>query len=366
MGTSTSFQAGTSSVVPIRVRDERLELLDQRQVPDAIEYFDATGLDEMCFAIKSMIVRGAPAIGAAAALGLAFEARRLVRSTAGREEFFERLAHARDQLQATRPTAVNLSWDTDLVFRFADKERLSAEPLESLTVKMVDYAEWILARYGETCKQIGEYGADLVGQTASILTHCNAGALAACGWGTALGVIRSAHQRGCKLAVYVDETRPRQQGSRLTTWELLADGITPTLVTDSMAGHLMANRMVDLVVVGADRIALNGDAANKIGTYTLAVVARAHAVPFYVAAPLSTIDPAIGSGSLIPIEEREGSEVTIINGREICPPGVQVYNPAFDVTPASMISAIITETGVLKPPFESSIQAALKSRKLTP
>ncbi len=366
MATSTSFQAGTSSVVPIRVQDGRLELLDQRRIPDAIEYFDATELDEICFAIKSMIVRGAPAIGAAAALGLAFEAKRLVLSAAGRVDFFEKLERARDRLQATRPTAVNLSWDTDLVFRFAEKERNSQAPLDVLTGKMVEYAQWILVRYGETCKQIGEYGADLVGQSASILTHCNAGALAACGWGTALGVIRSAHRRGAQLTVFVDETRPRQQGSRLTTWELLADGITPTLVTDSMAGHLMANRKVDLVIVGADRIARNGDAANKIGTYTLAVVANAHKVPFYVAAPLSTIDPAIESGSQIPIEEREASEVTIINDKEICPPGVQVYNPAFDVTPANLITAFITESGVLRPPFHSAIEKALNARKLTP
>lgn len=366
MATRTPSQSGTSSVVPIRVQDGRIRLLDQRRIPAAVEYFDATELDEMCFAIKQMVVRGAPAIGAAAALGLACEARRLAASGITRDKFFDLLDKSNKALQSTRPTAVNLSWDTNLLMALAQKARRSPEPVSTLAERLFALAESILEEYVRDCRLIGENGAELVEDNASVLTHCNAGALAACGWGTALGVIRAAHRRGAKLTVFVDETRPRQQGFRLTAWELMRDGITPTLITDSMSGYLMSQRKVDLVVVGADRIATNGDAANKIGTYSLAVLANAHAVPFYIAAPLSTFDPTIQTGDQIPIEERDPAEVTVINDREICPPGVAVLNPAFDVTPARLITAIITEAGILRPPYEESIRNALQSRKVLP
>lgn len=354
--------SGTSSVCPIRIEDGRVRLLDQRKIPETLEFFDATELDDMCFAIKEMVVRGAPAIGAAASLALACEAKRLAGRVSSRDQFVNELDQARARLQATRPTAVNLSWDTNLVFNISKKN--SGDTPGQLAERISAAAMGILDGYVETSRLIGEHGAELIGRKASVLTHCNAGALAACGWGTALGVIRAAHRRGCEMTVFVDETRPRQQGSRLTAWELLADKITPTLITDSMAGHLMSQQKVDLVVVGADRIALNGDAANKIGTYTLAVLANAHGVPFYIAAPLSTIDPSIQSGQQIPIEERDPSEVTVIHDREICPPGVKVLNPAFDVTPARLVTAIITEAGILRPPFAESIERALSSRSL--
>ncbi len=209
---------------------------------------------------------------------------------------------------------------------------------------------------------IGDYGASLLGKSSRVLTHCNAGALATCGWGTALGVIRSAVRDGCELTVYLDETRPRQQGSRLSAWELIQDEITPVLITDSMAGYIMSQQKVDIVITGADRIATNGDTANKIGTYSLAVLANSHGIPFYIAAPLSTIDPHIKSGQEIPIEERDEVEVSVISGQRICPPGVKILNPAFDVTPASLISGIITEVGILRPPYAASIAHALGRR----
>ncbi len=357
---TASDKSGTSRVVPIEVVDGRIMLVDQRKLPEALERFDATGLDDMCFAIKEMVVRGAPAIGAAAALALACEGRRLASTCQSRADFLRRLAEARDKLQQTRPTAVNLRFDTQAVYERAC--RSPDEAVDRLAETLVAAAREILEAYRRTCLAIGRAGATLVGARASVLTHCNAGALATGYYGTALGVIRAAREAGASLTVYVDETRPRQQGSRLTAWELLADGITPVLITDSMAGHLMATGRVDLVVVGADRIAANGDTANKIGTYTLAVLAGAHGIPFYVAAPLSTVDPSIACGAQIPIEERDASEVTVIGGLAICPPGVKVWNPAFDVTPARLITAIITEAGILRPPYERSLAGAVSSR----
>ncbi len=364
MAINSPPQSGTSKAEPIQVHDGQIMLIDQRKIPETLEYFDATALDDMCFAIKEMVVRGAPAIGAAGALGLACEARRLALQATSRHQFYNDLEAANAALQSTRPTAVNLSWDTNLVFGLAQKLRDTDLTLVHIAQKLFDCARSILEGYVTNCRLIGEYGAELVGEKASILTHCNAGALATCGWGTALGVIRAAHLRGCQLTVFVDETRPRQQGSRLTAWELLVDGIEPTLITDTMAGYLMSQRKVDLIVTGADRIAVNGDTANKIGTYTLAVLAQAHSIPMYIAAPLSTIDPALRTGEAIPIEQRDASEVTIINGKKICPPGIKVLNPAFDVTPNRLITAIITEAGILRAPYEESIGQALASRTL--
>lgn len=343
------------TVRPVCLEQGRLKLLDQRKIPETVEYFDATELGNIFFAIKSMVVRGAPAIGVAAALGLAIEAGRIAAVTPDFPTFLECLEKAKDYLQSSRPTAVNLRWATDEIFVLAFK--LSDKPTKEIAEILLTEAEDLIKRDIEINIAMGRNGADLLAGCSSVLTHCNAGALATCGWGTALGVIRSAVERGAQLTVYVDETRPRQQGARLTVWELIQDGIQPTLITDNMAGYLMSQGKVDAIIVGADRIASNGDAANKIGTYSLAVLAQAHGIPFYIAAPLSTIDPHISSGAEIPIEERDSEEVLIISGQNISTPGVKVLNPSFDVTPARLIKAIITEEAVLYPPYEDSIAA---------
>lgn len=350
-----------SSVRPIVVEGQSIRLLDQRKIPDILEYFTIHSLDDMYFAIKEMVVRGAPAIGVAGALGLAQEARRLAASGCGYEHFSDQLIAAKNKLQSSRPTAVNLLWATEKIISLLNTERFSS--LELAAEKLFAFAQQMIVDDIEANKQLGSHGATLIGKKANVLTHCNAGALATCGWGTALGVLRSAVAGGAKLKVFVDETRPRQQGARLTTWELMQDQITPTLITDSMAGYLMSRREIDLVIVGADRIAINGDVANKIGTYSVAVLAGAHNIPFYVAAPLSTIDPDTTDGSLIPIEQRDFSEVTTVGGQPICPAGVQVINPAFDVTPARLVTAIITEYGILRPPYETSINQVLSQRR---
>lgn len=290
-------------------------------------------------AIRDMIVRGAPAIGIAAAFGMALGALR-----------GENLDRAAATLKAARPTAVNLAWAVD---------RMTALGQVSPRV-MVAEAEGILAADIEANMRIGQHGAELLGPSITLLTHCNAGALATGGYGTALGVVRAAVESGRKVAVFAGETRPYLQGARLTAWELQKDGIDVTLITDNMAGHFFQQQRFDAVVVGADRIAANGDTANKIGTYTVAVLANAHNVPFYVAAPISTIDIACPSGASIPIEERSGDEVVETFGRRIAPLGVAVRHPAFDVTPARLITAIITERGVLRPPFTSSIDKAVR------
>ena len=282
-------------------------------------------------AIRSMVVRGAPAIGISAAFGMALAA------AAGAD-----LADAAGTLRVSRPTAVNLAWAVDRML--AHRGDLTAE------------AEAILAEDLEANIRMGRHGAELLGQNVTVLTHCNAGALATAGYGTALGVIRAAVESGRHVAVFADETRPYLQGARLTAWELQQDGIDVTLITDNMSGHFFQQGKFDAVIVGADRIAANGDAANKIGTYTVAVLAQAHGVPFYVAAPVSTIDPNCPDGTHIPIEERSAQEVTEIFGARVAPEGVAVRHPAFDVTPARLITAIITERGVLRPPYEEAIR----------
>ncbi len=354
LNTKETLQSG---VRPIVLEDGCLKLLDQRKIPESVQYVDASALDALYLAIKDMIVRGAPAIGVAAALGLALEAKRIAENSQNHDDFTRELQKAKEKLQEARPTAVNLRWATDFVFEIAEKNLQM--PLKELAALMLESAHALIEKDILINKAIGEYGARMLKSGHSVLTHCNAGALATCGWGTALGVIRSAVQHGMELTVFVDETRPRQQGARLTVWELLKDGITPTLITDNMAGYLMAKNKVDAVIVGADRIACNGDAANKIGTYSLAVLAQAHGIPFYIAAPLSTIDPLIDSGSQIPIEERDSDEVLVIQGQQIAAEGANVLNPAFDVTPARLISGIITEKGVLYSPYEESIRLAL-------
>jgi methylthioribose-1-phosphate isomerase len=322
-------------VETLRWREGRLELLDQRLLPERIEYLACHNAAEVAQAIRDMVVRGAPAIGCAAAFGLALEAER----GGALDAAFEVLAQS-------RPTAVNLFWALERM-RTALKAR-GPEALEAaaLAIHREDLA---------VNRAIGEHGAALIKDGARIMTHCNAGALATAGHGTALGVIRSARDQGKRVSVIANETRPYLQGARLTAWEMVQEDIPVTLITDSMAGHLMSRGEVDLLIVGADRIAANGDVANKIGTYTLAVLARRHKLPFYVAAPLSTFDRSIADGSAIPIEERGADEVTGYRGLRWAPQGVQVRNPAFDVTPAELVSAIICEHGVVLAPDREKI-----------
>lgn len=364
MTISTPISKLDRGVMPIKFEDGKVWLLDQRLLPAGVEWVDATGLHEMCGAIANMTVRGAPSIGVAAAFGMACEAVRLSEGSATCESFLESLETAKNLLQLTRPTAVNLRWGTEEIFNFI-QDALSGtcgdqSALVAVAESATDKAMRILEDHVLANIQLGELGAALLPDEANVITHCNAGPLATCGWGTALGVIRSAAAAGKKIHVFADETRPRNQGAKLTMWELAQDNIPSTLICDSMSGHVMATRQIDMVIVGADRIATNGDTANKIGTYNLAVVAKHHNVPFYIAAPLSTFDPRISSGSDIPIEERDGTEITTHEGKVGTVQGATVYNPAFDVTPAELIAGIITEAGILRPPYAKSIAQALK------
>lgn len=317
---------------------DALLILDQRRIPHKVEFLRCQDHEDVAQAIKSMAVRGAPAIGIAAAYGVVLGVKKLSLRD------IERIV---DVLSKTRPTAVNLFWALQRMRKKAE----SASSWEDL----LEEAKAIHEEDIKANERMGKYGAELVPDHAVILTHCNAGALATGGFGTALGVIRFAALHGKNVKVYADETRPVLQGARLTAWELMMDNIDVTLITDNMAGYLMSKGEIDLVIVGADRIAANGDVANKIGTYSLAVLAKHHGVPFYVAAPVSTIDLDIPSGKDIPIEQRNPKEVVEIGGVRIAPEGVKVFNPAFDVTPAELISAIITEKGVLRPPFKEGL-----------
>lgn len=311
--------------------DGALHMLDQRWLPSRVEIVKARSAAEVAQAIREMVIRGAPAIGCAAAYGLALSA----------DDF----DNARTALMAARPTAVNLRWAI---------ERLAkVTPRNFATLKAE--ADKVLEEDTAACRAIGRFGSELVPDGKGILTHCNAGGLATSGYGTALGVVRAALAAGKKCAVFADETRPWLQGARLTAWELLQDGIPVTLLPDVAAASLLSTGKIGCVVVGADRIARNGDTANKIGTYPLALAAHAAGVPFFVAAPMSTLDRRAASGAEIPIEERAGTEVTHVAGQRVAPEGVQVFNPAFDVTPARYISAIITEAGVARPPFTESL-----------
>ncbi len=317
-----------SAVEPIRWKGDRLELLDQRLLPDKEIYVTCRTAAEVAQAIRDMVVRGAPAIGCAAAFGVVL--------SKGSPESFEILAKS-------RPTAVNLFWALERMKKAKDLEA------EAHAI----YEEDLAAN-----REIGRLGAELIAERARIMTHCNAGALATAGYGTALGVIRSSKSK--KISVIANETRPYLQGARLTAWEMVQEGIPCTLITDSMAGHLMSKGEVDVVIVGADRIAANGDVANKIGTYALAVLARRHGIPFYVAAPLSTFDPSIPDGSHIPIEERPAGEVTGYRDTRWAPEGVAVRNPAFDVTPAELVTGIICEKAVVLAPNREKLAALLR------
>lgn len=337
-------------------KDGSLRLLDQTRLPLEVTYVDCKTAGEVAEAIKTMKVRGAPAIGAAAAYGLALGAANLC--TGDTDVFLKELKETAQMLASTRPTAVNLFWALKRMVDTAENSGLKeVAEIKNLLVKE---AEIIFLEDVEMNRSIGKFGQELVPQGARVLTHCNAGALATAGYGTALGVIRAAHDSGKNIEVYADETRPLLQGARLTAWELCQSQIPVTLITDNMAGYLMKKGMIDLAVVGADRITANGDVANKIGTYSVAVLCKEHGIPFYVAAPVSTIDMKLESGEDIPIEERESEEVTSVFGQEVAPKGVKVFNPAFDVTPNQLITAIITDRGIIKAPYGENLNKLFK------
>ncbi len=332
-----------------------VRLIDQRALPAREVYLDYTTPEEVAFAIKDMVVRGAPAIGVTAAFGAALGAKRI--EATSRKAFMTAWQKDLDILAASRPTAVNLFWAVARMKKVA--EAFVGDDLSLLVARLEDESVKIYEEDLTINRKMGENGATLLVDGDTALTHCNAGALATAGdYGTALGVFKAAHLAGKKIAVIADETRPWLQGARLTAWEMMKEGIPVHLISDNMAGALMAKGMVDKIVVGSDRIAANGDVANKIGTYTVAVLAQRHGIPFYVAAPMSTVDFACPDGSQIPIEERKPEEVTTVMGEyRIAPEGVAVYNPAFDVTPAELVSAIVTEEGIAYPPFTESLAA---------
>jgi methylthioribose-1-phosphate isomerase len=335
-----------------------LVLVDQTRLPRETVAIACRTHGEVAQAIRSMQVRGAPAIGVSAAYGLALAGRAYQGDDV--QGFLAHLETAASELRSTRPTAVNLQWAVDRAMAQA-RAVAEARGVDAAREALVHAADAMAQQDVAANKRMGSFGLDLVPQGANVLTHCNAGALATVDYGTALGIVRAAHDAGRAIHVFVDETRPFLQGARLTAWELQQYGVPMTLITDSMAGHFMSRGKVDLVVVGADRIAANGDVANKIGTYSLAVLARENGVPFYVAAPTSTIDLSLATGSDIPIEERSATEVVNISGAVIAPEGVAAAHPAFDVTPARLITAIVTEQGVLRPPYAEALAQAVRS-----
>ncbi|MAM85526.1 MAG: S-methyl-5-thioribose-1-phosphate isomerase [Acidobacteria bacterium] len=338
----------------IEWRDDAIVMVDQRKLPKQERYVKCRTGAQVVRAIKTMVIRGAPAIGVAAAMGLAMG---VVRSKAkGTTQLAAEFYKLCDLMAGTRPTAVNLFWAIDRMKQVFAAAVRAGHSVEEVAARLRHEAQVIHDEDVESCRTIGSYGASVVPDKARVLTHCNAGALATAGYGTALGVIRRAVEEGKRVAVFAGETRPFLQGARLTAWELVRDGIDTTVITDSMAGSLMRDGQIDLVIVGADRIAANGDVANKIGTYSVAVLARAHDLLFYVAAPTSTIDLATPDGAHIPIEERDAREVTHLGASQLAPDGAGIRNPAFDVTPSQYVSAIITERGVCRPPYADSLR----------
>jgi methylthioribose-1-phosphate isomerase len=331
-------------------------MIDQRKLPKEEIYVRCKTAPEVARAIKTMVIRGAPAIGVAAAMGIALGIRNS--KVTGTQKLAAEFHKTCELMAGTRPTAVNLFWAIERMKRTFAAAAQAGESVDQIKDRLDAEAQAIHDDDVASCRALGAFGADIVPSDASILTHCNAGALATAGYGTALGVIRGAVERGKRVAVFADETRPFLQGARLTAWELLRDGIETTVITDNMAGALMHQGKVNLVVVGADRIAANGDTANKIGTYAVAVLAREHQIPFYVAAPRSTIDLDTPSGGDIPIEERNAREVTHVGAAQLAPDGALVWNPAFDVTPHHLIAGIITECGILRPPYTQSLKQA--------
>ncbi|MFN2453012.1 MAG: S-methyl-5-thioribose-1-phosphate isomerase [Pyrinomonadaceae bacterium] len=341
--------------------DEGVRMIDQRLLPMEEKYLMLRSYEEVADAIKQMAVRGAPAIGVTAAMGLALGTKQFVGTNV--TDFQEDFDYMCDVMGATRPTAVNLFWAIERmrdVFRRAQAEGADVEEIRNC---LVAEAQKVYAEDIENNRNMGRFGGELLPDGATVLTHCNAGALATAGdYGTALGVIRGARDAGKRIAVIADETRPFLQGARLTAWELDKDDIPVTLITDNMAGHVMKQGKVDAVVVGADRIAANGDTANKIGTYMVAVLARRHDIPFYVAAPISTIDLKLATGDKIPIEERDTREITHVHEHQLAPTGVSVHNPAFDVTPNELIAAIITDRGVARAPYAETLRRLVESK----
>ena len=346
----------------IEWKDDAVVMIDQRKLPSTEVYVSCKTANEVAKAIKTMVIRGAPAIGVAAAMGIALGMKRS--SASGTKQFTTEFQKTCDLMAGTRPTAVNLFWAIEkmkTVFSAAAQGGCSVDEIKQ---RLIAEAQRIHDEDVDSCRALGAHGATLVPEDARILTHCNAGALATAGYGTALGVVRAAAEQGKKIAVLADETRPFLQGARLTAWELVKDGIDTTVITDNMAGAMMRLGNVDLVVVGADRIAANGDVANKVGTYGVAVLAKEHGIPFYVAAPISTVDLATADGSGIPIEERPNKEVTHVGSSQLTPEGARIRNPAFDVTPSKYVTAIITERGIARPPYSESL-AALVNRATT-
>jgi len=341
-----------SKIKTVEWIDNFSRMVDQTLLPYEFKYVDIKTGQEMYDAIQTMIVRGAPAIGVSGAHGVALYAQELAAMDLSKEEFISKLLEKADYMASSRPTAVNLMWAVE---KQKDVIKNSSSDVNGIVEELKQNGIKLENEDIEINKKIGDYGAEVVPKSATILTHCNAGALATVGYGTALGVVRSAFAKDSTIKVFADETRPRQQGARITTFELVMDRIPTTLITDGMCSYFMKKGMIDMVVVGADRIAANGDTANKIGTYTVAIAAKYHNVPFYIAAPLSTIDTSIKSGDEIPIEERSREEVTHINGKIICAPEVNVVNPGFDVTPNELITGIITEVGILRPDYVKSI-----------
>ena len=331
--------------------DSGVRFLDQTKLPTEETYVTCTTYEQVADVIRNMVVRGAPAIGVTVAMGIALGINNSKAETVS--ELKQELDRICDAMGKTRPTAVNLFW---AIRRMQDKfERARVRPIPQIKQALIEEAQRMHAEDIAANQAMGRHGATLMPASGGVLTHCNAGALATCGYGTALGVIRAAVEQGKKIHVYADETRPFLQGARLTAWELMKDGIPTTVISDNMAGAMMKQEKIAAVVVGADRIAANGDVANKIGTYTVAVLAKEHGIPFYVAAPFSTVDMDTPDGSRIPIEQRDAREVTHIGGRQMVPDGVQVENPAFDVTPAKYVTAIVTERGIARAPYEESL-----------
>lgn len=336
-----------------------VRMIDQRQLPQEYVLVEFVDYREVARAIKEMYIRGAPAIGAAAAYGLALA---VVHSKAqSRSELLADLHAAADVLRGTRPTASNLFWAVDRMLCRAEEGAL--EDVDRIRQALIAEAEALADEDVEANKRMGEYGAELIEDGYGILTHCNAGGLATVDYGTALAPIRTAWAQGKRIHVFVDETRPRLQGARLTAWELMQEGIPMTLIVDNAAGHFIQRGEVDIVLVGADRVVANGDVANKIGTYKLAVVAKENRVPFYAVVPTSTIDLSAGTGKEIPIEERDAEEVTHVGDRPVAPEGVRVANPAFDVTPHRYVTGIITERGIVYPPFDRGLRAVVEQGK---
>src|SRR6266849_4665465 len=332
--------------------DQGVRFIDQTKLPTEETYVVCKTHDQVADVIRTMVVRGAPAIGVAAAMGIALAVKNSKAESAG--DLKRDFDQACDIIGKTRPTAVNLFW---AIRRMQEKfERLRIRPIEQIKQTLIEEAQRMHAEDIAANQAMGRHGATLMPSEGGVLTHCNAGALATAGYGTALGVIRAAIEQGKKIHVYADETRPFLQGSRLTAWELKKDGIPTTVISDNMAGAMMKQGKIGATVVGADRIAANGDVANKIGTYTVAVLAKEHSIPFYVAAPFSTIDLEMPDGDQIPIEQRNPKEVTHMAGKAIAPEGVQVENPAFDVTPAKYVSAIVTERGIVRGPYEEALR----------